>query len=48
MSAAAALAIAAFLFPAVIGVLARLEKLFGPSLFRCVSVSLFSTTARTS
>lgn len=47
MSAATALAIAAILFPAVIGVLARLEKLLGPRVFRWLR-SMFSTNARTS
>jgi hypothetical protein len=47
MSPAAALGIAAILFPVVIGVLARLEKLFGPKVFRWLR-SLFGTNARTS
>jgi hypothetical protein len=47
MSPAAALGVAAILFPALIGVLARLEKLFGPRFFRWLR-SLFRTNARTS
>jgi hypothetical protein len=47
MSAAAALAIAAVLFPAVVGVLAKLERLFGPKVLRWLR-SLFSANARTS
>jgi hypothetical protein len=47
MSAAAVLGIAAILFPAVVGVLARLEKHFGPRVFRWIR-SMFTTNARTS
>ena len=47
MSAAGALAIVAVLFPAVIGILAKLEKLLGPKVFRWLR-SHFNPNARAS